>query len=52
VDPRETAEFVASTLAGLAKMAGAARLTTLNYLLNMARLEAEDHLTEFSPPPD
>ncbi len=35
------ADYVASITAGLAAMAGSARLDLLTYLLNMARLEAE-----------
>lgn len=49
-DAAETAAFIASAVAGLAKMAGAAGLSTLNCLLNMARIEAEDHLAELNPP--
>jgi hypothetical protein len=47
----ETAAYIALMAADLARIAGAAHLMTLSYLLNMARLEAEDHLTGLSPPP-
>lgn len=51
-DTVETAAFIASAAAGLSKMAGAARLTTLSYLLNMVRLEAESQLNGISSPPN
>jgi hypothetical protein len=48
----ETAAYIASAAAGLAKLAGGARLMTLTYLLNMAQLEAEAQLSKLSPPPN
>jgi hypothetical protein len=48
----ETAAYIASAAAGLAKLASAARFTTLTYLLNMAQFEAEEQLSKLSPPPN
>lgn len=41
-DKREAAEYVASHLVSLAQMAWHHRLDTLGYLIDMARLEAEE----------
>lgn len=39
------AEYIADMTGELARLAGAARLDMLTYLLNMARMEAEGHIT-------
>jgi hypothetical protein len=43
---------IANMSAELAKMAGDARLTTLNYFLDMARAEAESQVYKFNAPPN
>ncbi len=40
-DPAALAEYIAAMTGELARFAGAARLDTLTYFLNMARMEAE-----------
>ncbi len=50
-DPQETAktaEYIADMAGELARLAGAARLPILTYFLNMARMEAESHLSSRS----
>jgi hypothetical protein len=42
-DPAAIAEYIAEMSGELARLAGAARLHTLTYFLNMARMEAESH---------
>ncbi|MFZ0558933.1 MAG: hypothetical protein WAM55_06565 [Methylovirgula sp.] len=42
-DPAAIAEYIAEMSGELARLAGAARLDTLTYFLNMARMEAESH---------
>jgi hypothetical protein len=46
------AEYIANMSAELAKMAGDARLTTLNYFLDMARAEAESQVYKSNAPPN
>jgi hypothetical protein len=46
------AEYIANMSAELAKMAGEARLTTLNYFLDMARAEAESQVYKSNSPPN
>jgi hypothetical protein len=40
-EPTAVAEYIAEMTGELARLAGAARLDTLTYFLNMARMEAE-----------
>jgi len=40
------AEYIADIAAELARLAGSARLDTLTYLLNMARMEAQSHISQ------
>jgi hypothetical protein len=46
------AEYIANTSAELAKMAGDARLITLNYFLDLARAEAESQIYKSNSPPN
>ncbi len=48
----DIADYIAKMSADLAKLASGARLDTLTYLLNLARLEAESHVPKFSAPPN
>lgn len=43
-DAANVAEYIADMTGELARLAGSARLDTLNYFLNMARMEAESHM--------
>jgi hypothetical protein len=43
-DAASVAEYIADMTGELARLAGAARLDTLTYFLNMARMEAESHI--------
>jgi hypothetical protein len=43
-DAASVAEYIADMTGELARLAGAARLDTLTYFLNMARMEAESHM--------
>ncbi len=46
------AEYIANMSAELAKMAGDARLSTLNYFLDLARAEAESQVYKSNSPPN
>ena len=48
----DVAEYIAKMSTELAKLAGGARLNTLTYFLNLARLEAEAHIPKLSSPPN
>jgi hypothetical protein len=48
----EVAEYIANMSAELAKMAGDARLNTLTYYLDLARIEAELHVRKPNSSPD
>ncbi len=43
-DSAAVAEYIADIAGELARLAGSARLDTLTYFLNMARMEAESHI--------
>jgi hypothetical protein len=47
----ETCEYIRDALAGMADMATAADVTTLAYILSMARLEAANLLASKPEPP-
>lgn len=44
-DAAAIAEYISDITAELARLAGSVRLDTLTYFLNMARMEAESHVS-------